>query len=133
MATSQYFEDSRGGELLTAAAVSVPTTAIGLEIDLGASGWGFDLGRVSPEATAMIVPILSKTRADDNAGGRRRWSDVSAKVLDEFPDWLRGTMTGRDLVEEVVTMPTNLQEQIGVKQGANQEPFIDRGLIPTVV
>lgn len=42
-------------------------------------------------------------------------------------------MTGRDLVEEVVTMPTNLQEQVGVKQGANQEPFIDRGLIPTVV
>jgi hypothetical protein len=65
MATSQYFEDSRGGELLTAAAVSVPTTAIGLEIDLGASGWGFDLGRDSPEATAMIVPILSKTRADE--------------------------------------------------------------------
>jgi hypothetical protein len=58
MATSQYFEDSRGGELLTAAAVSVPTTAIGLEIDLGASGW--------------IVPILSKIRADDNAGERRR-------------------------------------------------------------
>jgi hypothetical protein len=70
--TDQYLEDSRGGELLTAAAVSAPTTAIGLEIDLGASGWGFDLGRVAPEATAMIVPILSKIRADDNAGERRR-------------------------------------------------------------
>lgn len=42
-------------------------------------------------------------------------------------------MTGRDLVKEVVTMPTDLQEQIEVKQGANQEPFIGRGLILTVV
>jgi hypothetical protein len=133
LSTEQYDEDRRGREPLTATTISISTTAIGLEFDFGATGWGVDLRRVLSEAPAMIIAVLTKVRADNDAGERRRLSPGAAKVPDELPDWRPGRIIHRELERRFDIIPTDLQEQIGVEQGTTREPLIIWGIFLTVV